>query len=71
MVDLDGNLDHDIAKKAGVTIDFTIGSDQENDVPVVVPVVLAVVVVGVVVLRSSAVVKCLLCMRDVCVSSSE
>jgi D-allose transport system substrate-binding protein len=29
VIDLDGNLDHDIAKKAGVSIDFTIGSDNE------------------------------------------
>ena len=29
VIDLDGNLDHDIAKRAGVSIDFTIGSDNE------------------------------------------
>ncbi len=29
VVDLDGNLDHNIAAKAGVSIDFTIGSDNE------------------------------------------
>ena len=29
VIDLDGNLDHDIAKRAGVAIDFTIGSDNE------------------------------------------
>ena len=29
VIDLDGNLDHEIAKKAGVSIDFTIGSDNE------------------------------------------
>jgi len=29
VIDLDGNLDHDIAAKAGVSIDFTIGSDNE------------------------------------------
>ena len=29
VVDLDGNLDHKIAAKAGVSIDFTIGSDNE------------------------------------------
>ena len=30
MVDLDANLDHDIAKEGGVDIAFTIGSDNEG-----------------------------------------
>ena len=29
VVDLDGNLDHNIAAKAGVSIDFTIGSEKK------------------------------------------